>query len=33
VQLGNYQEIRLRQFQQTLDQYLGIPEGSDGASA
>jgi hypothetical protein len=22
VQLGNYQEIRIRQFQQTLDKYL-----------
>ncbi|WCT80197.1 aromatic ring-hydroxylating oxygenase subunit alpha [Novosphingobium humi] len=31
VNLGNYQEIRLRQFQQTLDKYLGIAEGSDGA--
>jgi hypothetical protein len=33
VQLGNYQEIRIRQFQQTLDRYLGIAEGSDGADA
>jgi hypothetical protein len=33
VNLGNYQEIRLRQFQQTLDKYLGIPEGSDGTPA
>jgi len=33
VNLGNYQEIRLRQFQQTLDRYLDIPEGSDGKQA
>ncbi|MBB3957306.1 aromatic ring-hydroxylating oxygenase subunit alpha [Novosphingobium sediminicola] len=33
VNLGNYQEIRLRQFQQTLDRYLNIPEGSDGKQA
>lgn len=33
VQLGDYQEIRIRQFQQTLDRYLGIAEGSDGAEA
>ncbi|NBC38104.1 Rieske 2Fe-2S domain-containing protein [Novosphingobium sp. FSY-8] len=33
VQLANYQEIRIRQFQQTLDKYLGIAEGSDGTDA
>ncbi|MEO0413125.1 MAG: hypothetical protein AAF221_14935 [Pseudomonadota bacterium] len=27
VQLGNYQEIRIRQFHQTLDKYLGAQNG------
>jgi phenylpropionate dioxygenase-like ring-hydroxylating dioxygenase large terminal subunit len=33
IQLGNYQEIRIRQFQQTLDAYLGIAQGSDGSES
>lgn len=28
VQLANYQEIRIRQFQQTLDKYLGLAPGT-----